>query len=229
MKVTAIVPAAGAGSRITKKKGRRKPFFILNNKPILIHTLLALEGSRCIDDIIVVVNKNYIAKCKAIVKRYGLKKVDKIISGGETRFESVKEGLAFIAGNSDVVFIHDGVRPLINEKIISDSIKACKRFGAAVCGIPVVSTVKFINNNLTVKATPDRRRLYMVQTPQVFKRHIILRAYKTHNRPRRLITDDSMLVEKLGYKVKIIPGSYENIKVTTAQDMILAESLLKRR
>ncbi|MBL7068402.1 MAG: 2-C-methyl-D-erythritol 4-phosphate cytidylyltransferase [Candidatus Omnitrophica bacterium] len=230
MRVTAIVPAAGAGSRIAIKKGRRKPFLIVNDKPILIHTLIALERSGVIDDIIVVVHRDDVARCITALRRYGLRKITRVIAGGKTRFESVRKGLFSVKGNPDAVIVHDGVRPIIDKDIISKSIKACRRFGAAVCGVPATSTHKLVRNDLTVKATADRRRLYSIQTPQVFKKDIILKAYKRYARCKQSdgITDDSVLVEKLGYKVKVVPGSYENIKITTPQDLILAKMLLKR-
>lgn len=231
MKVTAVVPAAGAGLRFSKKKGPRKPFFIVKGKPLLIHTLRALEDSGRIDDIVVAIHKDDLAKCRKAVKRFNLKKVRRIITGGKTRFESVKRGLSFVADDAGIILIHDGARPLIDKNTIRDTIEACRRFGAVVCGVPVVSTVKFVDRDLIVKTTPDRKGIYAVQTPQVFKRDIILKAYYTPRRSRsqRSVTDDSMLVERLGYRVKMIPGFYENIKVTAPQDLMLVEALLRRK
>ncbi len=229
MRVTAIVPAAGAGSRITKKKGQRKPFFVVSSRPILIHTLLALEGSRCIDDIIVVVHRDDIKRCRTLFKKFKLKKIKIVVSGGKTRFESVKKGLSFVSGASDIVLIHDGVRPFVDKRVIKDSVRACKRFGAAVVGVGVVSTVKALDKRSRIKATVDRKALCIAQTPQVFKRSIILRAYNKASKDGSGITDDSMLVERLGYKVKVVPGSYENIKVTTPGDLMLVEAILRKR
>ena len=132
MKITAIVPAAGAGLRISKKKGERKPFFVLRDKPILIHTLLALEGSGRIGDIILAVHKDDIGRWDDIVKRFGLNEVSKIIPGGKTRFESVRKSLSFVADNSDIVFIHDGVRPLIDERIERQSVNVDAVSGATI-------------------------------------------------------------------------------------------------
>jgi len=231
MRVTAIVPAAGAGSRIAEKKGIRKPFLILNSKPILIHTLVALERSSAIDDIIAAVHKDDVARCESALRRYGLKKIVRVIAGGKTRFESVRNALFSVESDSGIIIVHDGVRPIIDRAIITRCVKACGRFGAAVCGVPAKSTHKIVWSNLTVAATLDRRRLYDIQTPQVFKRDIILKAYKRYAGRKRSdgITDDSMLVERLGYKVKVVPGSYENIKITTPQDLILTKILLKER
>ena len=227
MRVTAIVPAAGAGSRFFKKKGWRKPFFILKDRPILAHTLAALSGSGRIDEIIVVVHKDDIKKCRNLINKYRLGKVRGIVAGGGTRFRSVKNGLAQVSKEADIVFIHDGARPLIDKRIISDSISACRRFGAAVCGVPVISTVKSVRRDLTVKDTPDRKSLYMIQTPQVFRKKTIEEAYRKPIKNVSRITDDAMLVERLGYKIKIVSGSYKNIKVTTPQDLLLAEALIR--
>lgn len=228
MKVTAIIPAAGAGSRIAKRKGLRKPFFIVRGKPILIHALLALEASVYIENIIVVVHKDDIDRAKKAFKKFKLRKVVSTIAGGKTRYESVKKALSCLSGDSDTVLIHDGVRPLIDGNIIKRVIEARRRYGAAVCGVPVLSTVKLIDRSSNIKRTPLRKTLYMAQTPQVFKKDIILKAYKS-SRNASGITDDSMLVEKLGYKVRMVPGSYYNIKVTTVQDLILARELLRKR
>ena len=226
MKTIAIVPAAGAGSRF-KKKGRKKPFFIIRNKPILIHTLLALESSGEIDDIIVAVGKNDIAKWKFLFRRFGLKKIRGIVPGGKTRFESVKNALTSAGASGDIILIHDGVRPFVNKRIIADSISACRAHGAAIAAVPVIATVKFVKKGSVVRSTPDRSRLFSAQTPQVFKREVILKGYNEFFSTGRNVTDDSVLVERLGHKVKVVPGSYENIKITTPRDLILAEAMLK--
>lgn len=213
--------------RIAKKRGQRKPLLIVMGKPLLIHTLLALEASGHIDEIIVAVHKNDIRKWNTAIKKFKLKRIKGVIAGGKTRFESVKRSLSFLNDGSGVIVIHDGVRPFVNKKMISDSIEACKVSGAAIVGVPAISTVKSVDRALWVKGTPDRRRLYVTQTPQVFKREVILKAYNTRYTPD--VTDDSMLVERLGYKIKMVLGSYENIKVTTPEDLILVEAILKKR
>jgi 2-C-methyl-D-erythritol 4-phosphate cytidylyltransferase len=229
MRVTAIVPAAGQGIRMSgrTKEGLRKPFFVVMDRPILVHTLSALSASSRIDDIIIVVHKDDVDKCKRLVKKYGLKKVVKVVPGGNTRFESVKNGLSHLPKGTEVVVIHDGVRPFVDDKMISDSIDACARFGAAVCGVPVVSTIKSVAGDLTVMSTPDRSKLFLVQTPQVFLRETIEKAYELPLKDMACITDDSMLVERMGHKVKVVDGSYRNIKVTTPEDIILAKALLR--
>jgi len=228
MRVTAIVPAAGSGIRMSMKKGRKKPFLIIRGKPLLVHALSALEGSRAIDDIIVAVSKSDVPRCRTMVKKYGIKKVRKVIAGGRTRFDSVKKALSSLPKLSGVVVVHDGARPLVSGGIIEDTVKACRRFDASVCGVPATSTLKFVKKDMTVNMTPDRRELFIIQTPQAFKRELILKAYGARRKPhdRTYVTDDSMLVEMLGYKVKVVRGSYKNIKITTRQDLIVAEKLL---
>ena len=229
MRVTAIVPAAGSGIRMSMKKGRKKPFLIVRGKPLLAYALSTLEGSRAIDDIIVAVGRSDVPRCRAIVKKYGLKKVRKVVPGGRTRFDSVKKALSSLPKSSGVVVIHDGARPLVSRETIEDTVKACRRFDASVCGVPATSTLKFVKKDMTVNMTPDRRELFIIQTPQAFKRELIMKAYGARRKPRdrTYITDDSMLVEMLGYKVKVVRGSYKNIKITTRQDLVLAERLLK--
>ncbi len=228
MKVTAIIPAAGAGSRIARKKGVRKPFLVVCDKPVLAHTLLAIESSECVNDIIIMVHREDLPRCRHLLKKYGLKKVRSIVPGGKTRSESVKKGLAFLPPDCAAVLIHDGARPFVDKKIIRNAVNACKRSGAAVAGVPVTSTLKFVDRRLMIRSTPDRKRLYIAQTPQVFKTGIIKAAY---NGPKYdpAVTDDSILVERLGHKVKIVLGSYRNIKITTPADLILADVLLKKR
>jgi len=225
MKITAVVPAAGAGARFSKSAGR-KAFFPIKGRPLLLHTLLALESSGRIDNIIVVVRRDSVKRWERLISASKLRRVSAVIPGGRTRYDSVKKGLSMVGEASGVVIIHDGARPIIDDKIINDSIKACLRYGAAVCCVPLVSTVKEARGGLTVRRTPDRRTLYAAQTPQVFKKDIIIDAY-ARSRSARGVTDDSMLVERAGYKVRIVPGSYKNIKVTTPQDMLVAEALLR--
>jgi 2-C-methyl-D-erythritol 4-phosphate cytidylyltransferase len=227
MKVTAVVPAAGSGLRMSNvKKGGRKPFFIVKGKPILIRTLQALERSGEIDDIILVVHKNDVTRCREAVRTSGLRTIRAVIPGGRTRFQSVKKGLSLVDTSSDIVLIHDGVRPLVEKRVIRDTIRACARFGAAVCGVPVASTIKKADRRQNVKATPDRRGLYEIQTPQAFRRSTISKAYGIPVRDPSRVTDDSMMVERLGRKIKIVDGSFRNIKVTTPLDLAVLAAFL---
>lgn len=232
MKVVAIVPAAGRGVRFRAKAlGRRdrKPFALLANKPILIHTINALESSSLIDCILVIVHPDDTGLAKETIKRYRIKKVKHIISGGRTRTHSVYNGLKHMDEDADIVLIHDGVRPFITEEIIKTAIKGAKEYGSAVCGVQTISTMKEVDDKLFITSTLNRKRLYDIQTPQVFKRDIILKAYEEAIAKGCEATDDSVLVERIGYKVKLTAGSHYNIKITTPEDMVFAEAIYARR
>jgi len=225
LKVTAIVPAAGSSRRM--KKGPRKPFLILGNKPILVRTLLKLQNSPHINEIVLVVNKRDLARSESLVKKFKLTKVITIMPGGKTRFESVQKGLCSIDQRTDLVFVHDGARPFLRKSIISEIIKEAMRFGSAVAARPATSTVKFVKKNLFIDFTPDRDKMWIIGTPQVFRKNILLKCYKTAGRSSKKIFDDSILAERLGNKVKVVLDSNKNIKITTPLDLTIAEAILK--
>lgn len=225
MKIVAVVPAAGRGIRLKSKVP--KPLVLLDNYPIIIHTLKTLSGSRLIDNIVLVVDKRYLNKFKAKIEKYNLKKLKKIVSGGPERTDSVRKGLAATDSDADLILIHDGARPFITQGIIRDAIVAARKIGASVVAVPAKSTIKEAKlSNLLVKRTLDRNILWEIQTPQVFKRDIILNAYKRNK--NSFAFDDASLVEKLGNEVKIVEGSYRNIKITTLEDLLFAKAILKK-
>ena len=222
MSVSCIVVSAGKGKRLA---GRiEKPFVKVEGKPIIIHTLRALSKGKGIDSIILVVSKSKLGLSKRLVNKYRLSKVKHIVPGGAERFDSVKKGLGVSAGEN-IILIHDGVRPFVDGSLIKRVITSAKRFGASIPAVPVKQTVKLIERNFFVSKTPKRTKLREVQTPQGFKNKIILEAYRKVN--DRHATDDASLVEKLGRKVKVVEGSYKNIKITTPEDLALAGILLK--
>ena len=226
MKVTAIVPAAGKGARF--KSVITKPLVNLDRKPILIHTLSILSKHRLIKDIIVVSNKKDLQMLKAKIKQFKLSKIKKIIIGGSTRRQSVENALSWVDNACDFVLVHDGVRPFINKEIISSVISAAKKFGAAIVAVPVKPTIKKVNPlNLKVRCTLDRSTLWEIQTPQVFRKDIILKAYNRFKDRKAL--DDAYLIEKLGIAVKVVRGSYKNIKITTPEDLIFAKAIMKKK
>jgi 2-C-methyl-D-erythritol 4-phosphate cytidylyltransferase len=225
MRVTAIIPAAGKGVRF--KSSIAKPLVNLNKKPILIHTLNIFSNHDLIDDIVVVFNRKDIDLVKKEIDKFKIKKIRKIIPGGSTRRQSVENGLQQIDTDTDLVLIHDGVRPFIDDWIIYATINAAKRFGAAIAAVPIKPTIKKVDSSsLKVKCTLEREMLWEAQTPQVFKKDIILEAYKRF-RDKNAI-DDACLVERLGQFVKIIKGSYKNIKITTPEDLEFARVIKKR-
>ncbi len=233
VKTEAIVASAGLGRRLTRplhaKAGLRKPYLNLLGKPILVHTLQALGNSKDIDSIIVVVNRLDNKRCIRFIKRYKIKKIKTVIAGGRHRFNSVHNGLCVLDKDTDIVLIHDGVRPFIDDGLIRRSINCAKRFGACIVGVPVKATIKKVKTKKAkvkiVEKTIDRKDVWEIQTPQVFKKDLILAAYKKFGGLD--ITDDSMLAERLGAIVRVIMGSYKNIKITTPEDLVLAREIAK--
>ena len=223
MRVTAIVPAAGSGSRLGLKT--KKPFVMLCGKPLLYYAIKALETSGMVGEIIVAAEKSQIGRIEALVRKFGFRKVKNVVAGGSTRSGSVKNCLNAITGDPDIVLIHDAARPLVSPGMITGSVKLAAKYGACVTAVPESDTVKFCYRGGFVKRTIDRRNLFRAQTPQAFRRTLIMRAY---GRPgaKRGATDDSSILEDSGIKVKILPGSYRNIKVTTREDLKIAEALL---
>lgn len=223
-KITALVLAAGSGSRM--KSQTKKQFMELKGKPVIWYSLFAFEKSR-VDQIILVTGKEDIEYCRTnIIDKYGLKKVDAIVAGGNERYESVYNGLKEVKG--DIVLIHDGARPLVSNDIIERSIENAEKYGACVVGMPVKDTVKIVKENNVIESTPDRRKVWITQTPQAFQSELIKRAYNNlKNENNGNITDDAMVVEKFAnHEVRFIEGAYSNIKITTPEDIALAETLL---
>lgn len=224
MKLFCIVPAAGRGRRLGSAED--KVFVRLKGKPMLLHTLEALAGSTSIDKIIVVVSGRRLNECKSLIKHCRLKKVCEVVRGGNERFNSVKNGL-LKAGKADFILVHDGARPFITKDLLNKVVTAARTFGAAICATRVKQTIKVAGDDLFIRGTPGRKTLWEAQTPQVFKKELIMAAYRKSRDNKA--TDDSSLVEKLGYRVKIVEGSTDNIKITTAEDLKLAHILLSQR
>ena len=224
MKVAAIVAAAGKGERLKSKV--RKPFVALGKEPILLHALRVLDNSNLIGEIIVVAHQADLPKARLLIKKAKLKKFKEIVAGGKRRMDSVKNGLAAISEDADYVIIHDGCRPFIDNKMISSVLDAAGVFGAAIAGVPVKPTIKEVEKGNFVAATLKREALVDVQTPQAFRKDILLRAYDRAFVEGAIATDDAALVERLGIKVKVVDGSYRNIKITTPEDLRYAKMLM---
>ena len=226
---TAIVLAAGQGKRMGTKI--HKQYLELDGKPILYYSLKAFEDSAVIDEVLLVTGSGEEEYCRReIVEKYQLTKVRKILAGGAERYHSVWNGLQEMDGEG-YVFIHDGARPFVDEEIISRVFKEVQEHKACVVGMPVKDTIKVVDENEFVKKTPDRSSLWLVQTPQVFENHIVKGAYSMLMRESYInVTDDAMVVEQmLKYPIKLVYGSYENIKITTREDLEVAEVLVKRK
>lgn len=227
MKVAAIVAAAGKGERLKSKV--HKPFVALGKEPILLHALRVLDNSNRIGEIIIVAHQVDIPKARLLLKKARLKKFKDIVAGGKRRMDSVKNGLAAISEDADYVIIHDGCRPFIDNKMISSVLDAAEIFGAAIVGVPVKPTIKEVEKGNFVAATLKREALVDVQTPQAFRKDILLRAYDrafAEGVAGADATDDAALVERLGIKVKVVDGSYRNIKITTPEDLRYAKMLM---
>ncbi|MGN0399692.1 MAG: 2-C-methyl-D-erythritol 4-phosphate cytidylyltransferase [Blautia sp.] len=228
MKCTAIVLAAGQGKRMKSKV--QKQFLKLKGKPILYYSLACFEKSKEIQEILVVTGEESIDFVKReIIEVYGFHKVKAVIAGGKERYDSVYNGLR-ACEDCDYVFIHDGARPFITEEIIKRGKDAVLEYGACTVGMPSKDTVKLADSNGMVVSTPNRNLVWNIQTPQVFCYKEIRKAHEeARTRDMSGITDDAMVMEEYGsLKIKLVEGSYENIKITTPEDILMAEKLLEK-
>lgn len=229
-RVTAMILAAGQGRRM--KSNIQKQYMLLNGKPILYYSLQCFQTNEFIDQIILVTGKGEIEYCKKeIVEPYSITKVSQIVVGGAERYESVERGLEAIKDEYEqgIVLIHDGARPFVTHTMIETSIKTAKEYGACTVGMPVKDTIKVVDEDSNGIHTPDRKTLWQIQTPQTFQVSLIKQAHESMKSANvGNITDDTMLVEQFCKRyVKVIEGSYQNIKITTPEDMVLAKAFLE--
>ncbi len=225
-KVSAIIAAAGKSTRMNT--GVNKQYMTVAGKPVLAHTIEAFEKTNLISEIIVVISKeDHSVFNDCILSCYKYSKISAVVHGGSDRQASVYNGLQAVSKESAVVCVHDGARPLITPDIIINTVSAAAETGAACTGVPVKDTIKKAGGNGIIEKTLDRSRLWSIQTPQTFKREIIEKAHKNAAMEGFSGTDDSVLVERLGYPVRMIMGSYNNIKITTPEDLIFAEAVFK--
>ncbi len=225
--VTAIVLAAGKGSRMKTKTA--KQFLNICGKPLIYYALKTFQESS-VDEIVLVTGEEDISYCKTyIIEENHFIKVKKIVAGGENRFDSVYNGIKAADEKSDIIMIHDGARPFVSCEIIEKCIEETKKYKACTVAVPVKDTIKVVDKDMMGINTPDRSRLYQIQTPQTFERKLIEDAYaKMYESGDKDITDDTMIVERYaGKTVKVLEGSYKNIKVTTKEDLLIAECFLK--
>jgi len=205
-------------------KGVDKVFAAVLGRPLLWHVLKVFEESICIDKVVVVLSETNMERGVRLVQDSGFAKVVAVCRGGDRRQDSVREGLTKLGG-CDWVIVHDGARPCVTPLLIEQGLEAARETGAAVAAVPANETVKIVDAKGIVVTTPSRRDVWVAQTPQVFRFDIIERAYKESSEE---VTDDAMLVEALGYPVKVYMGSYDNLKVTMPEDVTLAENILGR-
>jgi len=228
MKTIAVIPAGGSGKRL--QSDRAKQYLELAGMPVLLHALRVFQQAEAVDEIVLVVPEKDTAFVRnEFIRKYQLTKVSRITPGGSERQDSVRNGLNAIGGDCDIVIIHDGVRPFVTEKMIDDVIAAARREQAAALGVMAKDTVKEAGDDDFVIRTKPRHNIWQAQTPQAFAFAILKKAYDVALHDKYLGTDDAALVERLGIKVKMVAGSYSNIKITTPEDLIMAEALLKNK
>jgi 2-C-methyl-D-erythritol 4-phosphate cytidylyltransferase len=221
-----IIPAAGLGRRMNASVS--KQYLQLNGKPILAHTLDAFEKCPLIDEIVLVINPDELELCQEqVIGAYSYTKI-KLVAGGDTRQESVYAGLKAVNPRTRIVLIHDGARPLIRQSVIRKSIEETLKHRATVVGVPAKNTIKVINEDGFVEDTPDRNYLVEIQTPQTFDYDLIKEAHQKALEYGVVGTDDAFLVEWLKIPVKIVVGDYTNIKITTPEDLTIAEAIIKQ-
>ena len=225
---TAVVLAAGSGKRMGTKV--HKQYLLMGGKPVLYYSLNTFQESPLIDEIILVCGSGEEEYCRReIVEKYGFEKVSAIIPGGAQRYDSVWNGLQ--KTKDGYVYIHDGARPFVDGEMLARAYRCVSECHACVAGMPSKDTVKIADEDNTVQQTPDRSRVWLVQTPQVFDTDLIRRAYaRLMEQDEIAVTDDAMVAEQmLGCRVKLFSGSYENIKITTPEDLAVAEVFLQRK
>jgi len=219
---TAVIAAAGISERC---EGEDKLFYTVNDKPVLAYTLEAFENCKLVDDIIIVVQEERIESIGKLCLEYGYKKVSKIMKGGETRPESVMNGIYAASGKARLIAIHDGARPCIDVDTIERTIHKAGKYNAAAPAISIASTVKKVDDGVITK-TVDREGLYEIQTPQIFRAELIKAALTKVMKKSIEVTDDCMAVELIGVPVHIVEGSRRNIKITDNQDFRIIEAFL---
>lgn len=222
---TAVIAAGGSSNRMG---GENKLFSLIDGIPVLARTLMVFEASPLIHDIVLVAREEDIPACAVICTEYNIKKLIRVEKGAPTRPESVYNGVNAVPRESGLIAIADGCRPFVTEEVISAAIKSASRHGAAAPAVPVKDTIKTAKNGV-VTSTPDRSSLFAIQTPQVFDADLIKCALKYVLDKNITVTDDCMAVEALGGSVRLTEGSYENIKITTPEDLFMGEKILEKR
>ena len=205
----------------------KKPYLKLAKKPILTHTIQRFEQNTAVDAIFVIVDEADFSECRtAVLEPYPFTKVQELVAGGETRQMSVYNGVRALSEDVEFVIVHDGVRPFVTDEMIFECLTAADECGAAVAAVPVKDTIKVADEDCFITQTPERERLWAVQTPQVFRKSLLKEAHQLAQARQITGTDDAVLVEQLGFPVKLVMGSYANLKITTPVDLQVAEVLL---
>lgn len=227
MKVSVIIVAAGLGQRMGGSIS--KQLLELKGRPVLYYCIKAFNKIEEIDEIIVVVNRKIFGSVKSLIIKSKFKKVKELVIGGRERQYSVYNGLKKLKCHlNQIVLIHDGVRPLVTKKIIRDVIRNSKKFGSAIPALPVKDTLKMSEDGDFVLKTINRNNIWSIQTPQGFKYNIINQAFEKARKDNFIGSDDAALIERIGVKPKIVPGSFKNIKITTPEDVKIAKKFMKK-
>ncbi len=222
---SAVVPAAGASSRMG---GQNKLFAPVDGVPVLVRSVLALSRASCIHEVVVAVRESDLLDAAELLRPYPLGKPLKLVVGGATRLESVMAALRECSGEATLVAVHDAARPLVPPEVVEEAVEKARTCYAAAPAVPVKDTIKVAENGV-VRQTPDRATLYAVQTPQVFDRDLLASALQAALDQRLPVTDDCSAVERLGKAVYLTAGSYENIKITTPEDLLIAQAICEGR
>lgn len=223
----AIILAGGSGSRMNADT--TKQMMTLCDKPLIVHSLLAFEASDYIDEIIVVAKSDEVDLYPALFEQYGISKATHVVEGGETRQDSVLKGFEVVPDKADHIAIHDGARPLITPAQIKSVVLAAYDYKAAAAAAPVKDSVKVANISGMIDYTVDRKTVWLMQTPQVFYGNLFRASIYTASKDKFLGTDDAEVAEHAGFSTKLVNTGYENIKVTTPVDLLIAETILKKR
>lgn len=225
MNYQVIIPAAGLGKRMGA--GKNKLLLDLNGVPVLIHTLLVFEADEACDGIVLAISPSDEDEINRLIGHFNIHKVIALIPGGKERQDSVYNAL--VSRTTDgIILVHDAARPFIETQSIHEVTAAAGAYGAAVIGVPVKDTIKKVQGNIIVE-TVERSSLWSVQTPQAFRVSVLMEAHRLAQRDGFLGTDEASLVERLPYEIKMVEGSYDNIKLTTPEDLFFADAIIRKR
>lgn len=223
-----VVVAAGKGKRM--KTAESKQYLHIAGKPILVYSLeLFFQGLKEVDSIVLVTGESDVERCRDYIEQYGLYKVKSVVAGGSERQHSVYEGLQALPDNTEWVMVHDAVRPFARPEAVLSCWRHVREKDAAVLAVPVKDTIKVVNDAGAIESTPDRCSLWAIQTPQAFRLSLLMEAHKRAAEEQFIGTDDSMLVERIGYPVHVVESDYTNVKITTPDDLLMAEWILGQR
>ncbi len=226
-RVAIIIPAAGSGSRM--KASKNKQFLGLAGKPVIAYTLMAFDACDAVKEIVLVTKEDERDVFQGIVETYGIKKNVIFAKGGETRQASVHNGIKTVSQDVTYIAVHDGARPFISQKVLRSAFETVVTREAVIVAVPAKDTIKRVNVDGQVVETLNRSELWQIQTPQVFGRTLLMQAYERADQAGFEGTDDSSLVEWTGHKVHVVMGDYNNIKVTTPEDLVIGEHIIKEQ